>query len=409
MPNLYASAALGTEDLVAHELKALGFGGVRYAAGGAQFRVAAGEELAAAMRACLHLRAALRVLWPLAEAPCPDAGALYAAAAAVAWEEVLTPSRTFAVSATTSAAPPLAHAPFLAQRVKDAVVDRLRGKRGARPDVSRDDPDVRIYAHVAAPARDGGTPTVTLGLDASGRSLHLRGYRVAQTEAPLRETLAAAVLLATGWRAERPLLDPMCGSGTIAIEAALMAARVAPGLAAAGHRRSPRAPDFGFTRWPIFDDAARTVWRRLCDEAAAAALPAPPVEIHAADRDPDALAAARRNAAAAGPAAAAIRFTLRDVRETPPLEPPGVIVSNPPYGERLAVNAPFYRSLAAGLRTLAGHTAFLLLPTADAPRLLGMRPTWQRRLKNGPLTVHLSRFELGRQRQRSAQQRKPVE
>src|SRR5262249_7234469 len=191
------------------------------------------------MRACLWLRAALRVLWPLATFPAADADALYEGAAGAPWEVAMNAATTFAVHATTSAPPPLAHAPFLALRVKDAIVDRLRAKLGARPTVSRDDPDVRAYVHVA----DG---RASVGLDLAGASLHERGYRVSQTEAPLKETLAAAVLLASGWRGERPLVDPMCGSGTIVCEAALIALDHAPGLL---RRR------FGFQRWPGFQAA----------------------------------------------------------------------------------------------------------------------------------------------------------
>ncbi len=342
MTRFYATAALGTADLVARELRALGFGGVRYDAGGATFD---GEGLAAAMKACLHLRAAMRVLVPLARFRAADADALYRGAAAVAWEEHLGVDTTFAVSASTSAPPPLAHAPFLGQRVKDALVDRLRARLGARPDVSRDDPDVRVYVHLA---EDG---EASVGLDASGESLHLRGYRVAQTPAPLRETLAAAMILASEWRADVPLLDPMCGSGTIAIEAALWAGRVAPGLA----RR------FGFERWPRFD---RGAWQRLRAEARAAIRP-PPVPILGRDRDPDAVAAARRNAAAAG---VAVDWSVADARATEPLDPPGVIVTNPPYGERLAGSRVFWRSLGTMLPACAGTRRSCSSPRPRCPR-----------------------------------------
>lgn len=388
--SLLATAALGTEDLVAGELRALGFAGVRRRTGGVEFEAA--DPLESGMRACLYLRAALRVLWPLASFPVADADALYEGAAAVAWEDWLATDRTFAVAATTRAAPPLAHGPFVAQRVKDAIVDRLRARRGARPDVSREAPDVQVYVHVA-PGR------ATVGLDLAGESLHLRGYRVASTPAPLRETMAAAVLLASGWRADQPLADPMCGSGTIAIEAALLACRVAPGRAA----RRPRR--FGFERWPAFGDAAAATWRRLGEQADAAALPRSPVPIVGADHDPRAIEAARRNAAAAAPPiAASIEWRVADARALAPLEPPGVIVSNPPYGERLGRPGKalegFWRALGAHLRTLDGHVAFLLSASDAMSRAFGMRSTWQRKLMNGPIAVTLGRYELGRRRPR---------
>jgi putative N6-adenine-specific DNA methylase len=389
---LYATAALGTADLVAAELKRLGFPRVRYDAGGALFD-SDDPPLQAAMRACLHLRAALRVLWPLATFPVVE---LYERTAAVEWERFLTPQTTFAVSATTSAPPPHAHAPYLGQRMKDAVVDRLRARAGARPDVDRDDPDVRLYVHVD---KDGAA---SVGVDPSGTSLHERGYRVAQTPAPLRETLAAAALLAADFKGDRPLVDPMCGSGTLAIEAARLVRRVPPGLS----RR------FGFERWPSFGDAERAAWRELQDAARAAILPRAPQPIFASDRDDDALAAARANVAAAG-VAADVTLRLADVRELAPLDPPGVVLSNPPYGERLGAESgpgldAFWRGLGITLRKLDGHTAFLFVPSPRMIKLLGMRPSWERKLRNGAIPVSLCRFELGRQRTATAESRRPA-
>lgn len=401
MKRLYATCALGTEDLVAAELANLAFAGVKRGNGGVHFGAAPGSEVVSGMRACLHLRAALRVLLPLATFPAADARALYDGVRRVDWERWLTATSTLAVWATSRAAPPLQHAPFLAQRVKDAVVDRLRDHLGARPNVAPHDPDVQLYVHIESAARSkGGLPGATVGLDLSGLSLHARGYRVAQGEAPLRESLAAACLLATGWQPSlgRPLVDPMCGSGTIAIEAALLALSIAPGRAAGGRR-------FGFERWPTLGDAEREAFRRLVEEADAGARGSSSVAIIGADRDPALIAIAKRNARAAGRAVeAAIEWRVGDVRELSPCDPPGVIVSNPPYGERLGNKADkvmegFWRGLGAHLRTLDGHTAFLLCASTDMERSLGMRPTWQRRLKNGKISVALCRYELGKQRQ----------
>jgi putative N6-adenine-specific DNA methylase len=400
LTRLYATCAQGTEDLVAAELAGLGFSGIKRQHGAAHFAADAGTELVSAMRACLHLRAALRVLLPLATFPAPDAAALYQGVRELPWERWLTARSTLAVWATSRAAPPLAHGPFLAQRVKDGVVDRLRDVLGGRPNVNPDDPDVQLYVHIESAARGkGGLPAATVGLDVSGRSLHARGYRVAQGEAPLRESLAAAVLLATGWSPTegKPLVDPMCGSGTLVIEAALLALSIAPGRAA-GQRR------FGFERWPTLGEAEHAAWRRLVEEADAQARARSPVAIIGADRDPELIAMARQNARAAGRAVeAAIEWRVGDVRALLPCDPPGVIVSNPPYGERLGDKADkvmegFWRGLGAHLRTLDGHTAFLLCASKDMERSLGMRPTWQHWLKNGPISVALCRYELGRQR-----------
>jgi 23S rRNA G2445 N2-methylase RlmL len=385
MTALFATAALGTEDLVAGELGRLGMGEVRRVPGGVEFA----GTLRDGMRACLELRAAMRVLLPLGRFAAADAATLHEGAHAIPWEDWLTTRSTFAISATTRAPPPFAHAPFLGQKVKDAVVDRLRARLGARPDVSRDDPDVHIYVHVA-PRKKSETVDVTVGLDLAGDSLHARGYRVAQTPAPIRETLAAALLLAARFGGERPLVDPMCGSGTIAIEAALLACRIAPG----------RRRRFGFQRWPRLGDDERAAFRLMLEEADARALPRAPLTIAGSDREPDAIGAARKNAVAAG-VASSIAWNVADAREVTASDPPGVIVSNTPYGERLAAQGlqTFFRAFGARLRTLDGHTAYLL-GSDVMTRSLGMRPTWSRRLMNGPIPVTLQRYELGRQQSR---------
>jgi putative N6-adenine-specific DNA methylase len=286
----------------------------------------------------------------------------------------------------------MAHGPHLALRLKDAIVDRLRDLHGARPDVSRDDPDVRLYLHVETPARSrGGVPGVTVGLDVSGDSLHARGYRVAEGTAPLRESLAATIILLTEWTGERPFVDPMCGSGTLAIEAAMIAARLAPG-------RVGRQDRFGFLRWPRFEEGDAKRWRELCEQADARALPRAPRTMLAADRDGAMVEAARRNAAAASPAvAASLSFREADARELGPTDPPAVIVTNPPYGERIGGGGglePFWRAFGQRLRTLRGHTAFVLVPDGPAEHWLAMRPAWTWKLMNGPLPVTLCRYDL---------------
>jgi 23S rRNA G2445 N2-methylase RlmL len=378
---LYATAVRGTGDLVARELEALGLRGARWDAGGCHFTTE--DPLGAGMRACLGLRTALRVLWPLATFAATDADMLYEGAVAVAWEEVLGKSSSFAVHARTSAPPPLAYSPFLAQRVKDAIVDRMRDRVAVRPRVDRADPDVLAYVHVT----EGGKAMV--GLDFAGASLHERGYRTQAGIAPLRETLAAALVLASGWKAERPLLDPMCGAGTIVLEAALYALGIVPGLLRGS---------FGFQRWPMFGDAEKAAFAALKEEARGRVRPGIPVPIVGRDRDAEVVATARANLARCpGAVARAVTLELGDVRQIAPSIPPATIISNPPYGERIGgEGAPvFLRTLGQRLRTLDGHTAFLLAP-AEGHAALGMRPSWQRKLMNGPIPVVLARYELGR-------------
>ena len=371
-----ATAARGTEPVVARELEGLGATGLRPVSGGVEF----GGPAALARRANLWLRSANHVLRRLAEFPVASADDLYAGASDVRWEELLTLRTTFAVSAQ-GRAPGLHHSGFAALRVKDAVADRMRARLGARPDVDPRDPDLRIVLQL-----DDGRGR--LFLDSSGGSLHLRGWRRRTTEAPLRETLAAAIVLWSGWDRRRPLCDPLCGSGTLAVEAALWAADRAPG------RHRP----FGFQRWPSFGDAEARAWRRLLEEADTradeAGRRAERPSIRATDRDPDAAAAAAVHAAAAG-VAGLVRVETADARRFAPPEPSGMVLCNPPYGERLAPGratlAALYQGLARALRP-RGWVAVVLSGNPALPRAFRMRPAARLALRNGALHCELLRW-----------------
>lgn len=225
---LFATAARGTEDLLADELKELGARRIRQDRGGVRFMATLDEALMVA----LWSRIAMRVLYPLGAFEARGAEGLYEAAASIPWEEHLTPEHTFAVDATLKDSEH-SHSGFVALKVKDAIVDRMRDTKGARPDVNTRDPDIRVVAHLAR-------ETLSLSLDLCGEPLHRRGYRVRPTPAPLKETLAAAVLRAANYTGTEGLVDPMCGSGTLLIEAGLIARRRAPGL----------NRDFAVERWP---------------------------------------------------------------------------------------------------------------------------------------------------------------
>jgi putative N6-adenine-specific DNA methylase len=269
----------------------------------------------------------------------------------------------------------LTHSQFVAQRTKDAVVDALRDRQGARPSVDRDDPDVLLAVHLVK-------DEATLYLDVGGASLHERGWRARAGAAPLRETLAAAVLRLSGWDRERPLVDPMCGAGTIALEAACWSRRMAPGLVRAR---------FGFERWASHDDAGRQGMRSMREEARAAARPdGPPV--FASDVDPRAVELTKDNARAAG---LDLVVDRRDVRELAPLEPPGFVVANPPYGERLATDDATAGDLARALRRMHGHTAALLAGTPAIGRAMKRDPDRWWILYNGPIECRLLVYAIG--------------
>jgi putative N6-adenine-specific DNA methylase len=316
----------------------------------------------------LWSRVALRILLEVAAFDAPDGDALYEGARAVDWSEWLTARTTLAVRATCRSSR-LTHSQFVAQKTKDAVVDRLRDRFGARPSVDRDDPDVLLAVHVA---RD----RATLYLDVGGASLHERGWRARSGEAPLRETLAAAVVRLSGWDREQPLADPMCGAGTVAIEAAAWARRVAPGLA---------RDRFGFERWASHGDAMRAATERLRAEARAAKLPQGP-RIVASDADARAVAMTRENARAAGVELAVER---REVRDLAPLEPAGFVVTNPPYGERLEASDALYGDLGHALRRLRGHTIALLAGAPAIARVMRRDADRWWILHNGPIECRL--------------------
>src|ERR1700704_4353877 len=214
----YATCPRGAEPALEGELRGIGAKGIRSGVGGARFT----GEREVALRACLDLRTALRVLEPVGEFAAVNADELYEGARKLPWTELISKGRTFAISAS-GRAPGLTHTHFVEQRIKDAVVDALREKAGFRPDVDPRSPDVLVVAHLA----DG---KCSVSLDLAGDLLSNRGYRVRTVEAPLREALAAAVVLYSGWEGTTPLRDPLCGSGTLAIEAALFASKRAPNL-----------------------------------------------------------------------------------------------------------------------------------------------------------------------------------
>jgi putative N6-adenine-specific DNA methylase len=254
----------------------------------------------------------------------------------------------------------------------------LREKKGFRPDVDPRSPDVLIVAHLS-----GGQCSVSL--DLAGELLSNRGYRVRTVEAPLREALAAAVVLDSGWDGATPLHDPVCGSGTLAIEAALFAARRAPNA----ERR------LACERWPrTAAEDARTL-AALREELAARVVKPPP--IFASDRDADAVEATRANARAAG---VSLQISQADAREIAPLDPPGQLLLNVPYGDRLEAGGrkqlkTFYHQLGAALRRLEGHRASILSGSEDFESAFGVRPRGPRRtLWNGPLRCTLYNYEF---------------
>jgi 23S rRNA (guanine2445-N2)-methyltransferase / 23S rRNA (guanine2069-N7)-methyltransferase len=375
----FVTAAAGTSDLLAVELAALGIES-REVQGGA----ACEGEIAAAYRACLESRLGLRVLWQLARFTAADSDALYAGVGGIDWAAHLDAEGTLAVDFSGSL-PGVTHTQFGAQRVKDAIVDQFRDRTGSRPSVDRESPSVRIHAHAAR-------GSVTVSIDLSGESLHRRGYRGGQGAAPLKENLAAAVLVRAGWPAVAAaggsFVDPMCGSGTLPIEAALIAADIAPGLLRAS---------FGFERWKQHDADA---WAALRAAAQARRQPGllTPGRIRGFDRDPVAIRDAEANAARAG-LEKRLFFQRCELAKLPAAPAPtGLIAVNPPYGERIGETEELralYALLGERLRAdYRGWEAAVFTGNPALGRELGIRARRTHRMMNGPIECRLLRLAI---------------
>lgn len=378
MTDFFATAPRGFEELLAAELRDLGLASARVQRGGVAFS----EPLAGAYRACLWSRVANRILLHVARFEAQDEQALYNGVQGIDWSAHLGVGNTLAVDFTGVRAR-IAHSRFAQQRVKDAVVDQLRDASGARPSVDTDQPDVRINVHMLE-------ATVTVAIDLSGESLHQRGYRREGRSAPLKENVAAAMLLRAEWPALAAqggaLIDPMCGSGTLLIEAAWMATDTAPGLL---------RTRFGFHRWRGHND---TLWKPLIDEALERqerGAENPPI-ILGFDQDEGAVTASRDHLRRAGLADwVPVECAEVGQLQRPADLPRGLVITNPPYGQRLAEQhelVPLYLSLGQVLKTrFAGWRAMVLNGSGCA---LGLKPERSWQVFNGPIECRLERFEL---------------
>jgi putative N6-adenine-specific DNA methylase len=370
----FATCGRGIEPVLADELRALGARDVATGRGGVQF---AGDK-ALLYQANLWLRTAIRVLRPILEAHVSSPDELYEAVRGIDWSQYLTPDHTLAVDCNVRDSH-ITHSKYAALRTKDAICDQFLERGGRRPSVDVAEPMVGLNLHIY---RD----QAVLSLESSGESLHKRGYRPIQTRAPLNEALAAALVMLTGWRGETPFVDPLCGSGTLPIEAAWIALRRPPGLT---RRR------FGFQGWMDFEVG---LWTALRDEARRGVRKELPAPIVGSDARRDAIHFAVSNARAAG-IGHLLPFEVRDVRDLrPPAGPPGVLLCNPPYGERIGEEKELqglYRTLGEVFRErCGGWTAYVFTGNARLARRIGLRPSAEVPLFNGKIPCRLLRFDL---------------
>ncbi len=377
----FATAPKGMEGLLADELRQLGAANVAETRAGVGFQ----GDLGRAYRVCLWSRIANRVLMPLASFPSADPEQLYAGVLAIDWTKHLAVEGSLVVD-FSSVRSEITHTQFGAQKVKDAIVDYFRHETGERPSVDRDTPDLRVNVFLF---RD----KATVNIDLSGDSLHRRGYRLEGAVAPLKENLAAGILQRAGWaeiaRQGGGMVDPMCGSGTLPIEAAMIAADIAPGI---------DRPYWGFSGWKGHD---ADLWAALLADArkrrdkGLAKLPV----IRGFDASGQAIEAAQDNAAHAG-LADYIEFSQRAIKDcaAAPEGPAGLVAVNPPYGERLGEHEELkllYKELGDCLKAqYTGWRATLITSDAELGKCLGIRARHINTLYNGALECKLLRFEL---------------
>ena len=368
-----AQVADGIEDLALAELAELGATdpsrGFRFV----RFRA----DHQTLCRVVYRSRLVSRVLAPLASFPCLTDKALYAGARDVRWADFLNPDQTFAVFANVSKSA-IGHSQYAGLKLKDAVADWFRDRTGRRPSVDPREPDVWLHLHIHE-------DTATISLDASGGSMHRRGYRVQSIDAPMAETVAAAAIRMTGWDGKSPLVDPMCGSGTLLCEALMHAADLPAGLL---------RTNFGFLRLPDFD-------RRLWDlerQDVPAGEPAEELEadLRGSDLDPAAVEATRANLSRL-PGGDEVIVGRKDFFDR--LDLTGTtIVCNPPYGIRLGKGedmGAWFRKFGDHLkRHCQGSTAFVYFGDRALLKHIGLKPEWKKPLKNGGLDGRLAKFAL---------------
>lgn len=370
----FATCGRGIEPVLAEELRGLGAAEVEPGRGGVSFR----GEIALLYRANLWLRTAVRVLRPILEADVSSPDELYEAVGSLDWSRYLTPEHTLAVDCNVRDSH-ITHSKYAALRVKDAICDQFVQRCGKRPSVDVDEPMLGLNLHIYR-------NRAVLSLDSSGESLHKRGYRPIQTRAPLNEALASALVLMTGWRGDQPFADPLCGSGTLAIEAAWIALRRPPGLT---RKR------FGFQGWMDFDVE---LWTSLRDEARRGVGRTLPAPILASDARGDAVSFAINNARAAG-IGHLLRFDKRDVRDFQPLTgTPGVLLCNPPYGERIGEEKnlfSLYRLLGeVFVQRCRGWTAYVFTGNPRLAAAIGLTPVSETPLYNGKIPCRLLKYVL---------------
>lgn len=369
--DMVAKTQAGFEQVLADEITAIGGTNVVPMRRAVSFQ----GDRAVMYKANLWLRTALRVLIPFRTAVASNSDTLYQRALSIDWSAYLTPRDTFVIDCTTSGELHQ-HSLFASMRVKDAIADQFMASHGLRPSVDLHNPTLRINVHI-------NEADVIFALDTSGDSLHKRGYRLEKNEAPLNEVLAAGLMKLTGWHGERNLTDIMCGSGTLLIEGAWIAMNYAPGLCRG---------TFGFQNWADFD---ADLWQSLLEDAKAK-MHKPTCLIFGSDISQETVEVAHRNIQRAG-LEGIVEVTCQDYHDTRPPAGGGVLVTNPPYGERLYIEEieAFYAELGDVFKKYyQGFDAWVFSGNLDAIKRIGLRASRKYPLFNATIDCRFNKYEL---------------
>ena len=366
---MIAKTFQGLEEILAEELTTLGANDIQI---GRRMVSFTGDKRMM-YKANFCLRTAIRILKPIKNFTAKDADEVYNQIQAIPWEEYLDVNKTFAIDAVVFSEE-FRHSKFVSYKVKDAIVDYFRKKTGKRPSVRINNPDVLLNIHIAQ-------TTCTLSLDSSGESLHRRGYRQEQVDAPLNEVLAAGMLLMTGWRGECDLIDPMCGSGTIPIEAALIARNIAPGVFRKG---------FAFEKWVDFDsEMFDEIYNDDSQEREFTH------KIYGYDNNPKANEIATHNIKAAG-VSKDVTLKLQPFQQFEQPQEKSIIVMNPPYGERITNDLlGLYQMIGERLKhAFVGNEAWVLSYREECFDQIGLKPSKKVPLFNGALECEFRKYEI---------------
>ena len=370
---IVAKTLFGFEEILAEELKSIGATDITLLKRAVKYK----GNLATLYKSNLYLRTAIKVLRPIKTFNIRTQEDLYTNVKRIPWNQYFSVDETFAIDGVVSGEI-FTHSKFVALRTKDAIADQFREEIGSRPNVDTNDPDLRINVHIL-------NNTCTISLDSSGTSLGKRGYKEEQVEAPLSEVLAAGMIILSGWDKKSNFIDPMCGSGTIVIEAALMAQNIA-----AGSFR-----DFAFQKWRDYD---YQLWKEILQEAKMERIPSS-AKIIAYDIAPEAVHVTKGNAERAG-VLDNISVTKSDFLETKHDGEPATIVVNPPYGDRLMEEddiIPLYQEMGTQLKHVYnGCDAWIISGNLRAIKFIGLKPSRKIELYNGPIQCKFHKFELYR-------------